>query len=98
MQTFPVFLISLVMAAWTIASALLSVQNAIPVSLKFLNFQSIQMPVGFVLGTSAGIGLLGGALMQSLARRGDRSVDPGLGGARSEGRSGSYAADNEEEW
>lgn len=60
------FLTSLVVAVWIIASAIISVQNATPVSLKFLTFQSIQIPMGLVLAFSAGIGLIGMALLQPL--------------------------------
>lgn len=56
-------LISLVLASWVIGIAVLSVQNATPVSLTFLlGFRSIQMPVGVVLAFSAGAGLVGGAI------------------------------------
>ncbi|MEH2312822.1 MAG: LapA family protein [Nostoc sp.] len=60
------FLTSLVVAVWVIAIAIISVQNATPVSLKFLTFQSIQIPMGLVLTFSAGIGLIGMALLQPL--------------------------------
>jgi uncharacterized integral membrane protein len=53
---------SLVVAIALAAIAILSVQNATPVSLKLLVFQSIQIPVGVVLAFSAGVGLLGGAI------------------------------------
>lgn len=55
-------LISLVLASWVIGIAVLSVQNATPISLTFLGFQSIQLPVGVVLAFSAGAGLVGGAI------------------------------------
>ncbi|HYW21656.1 MAG TPA: LapA family protein, partial [Nodularia sp. (in: cyanobacteria)] len=52
-----------------------SVQNATPVSLKFLTFQTIQIPLGLVLAFSAGVGLIGMALLQpfwGLASSGSR--------------------------
>ena len=58
--------ISLVMATWVMAIAIVSVQNATPVSLKFLMFQSIQIPVGLLLAFSMGVGLIGMALLQPL--------------------------------
>ncbi|MDP5337526.1 MAG: LapA family protein [Nodularia sp. (in: cyanobacteria)] len=61
----PIF-ISLVVAIWVVAIAIISVQNATPVSLKFLTFQTIQIPVGLVLAFSAGVGLIGMALLQPL--------------------------------
>ncbi|MBE9054120.1 LapA family protein [Nostocales cyanobacterium LEGE 11386] len=66
MKTLTPILISLVVAIWVVAIAILSVQNATPVSLKFLTFQSIQIPVGLVLAFSAGIGLIGMAVLQPL--------------------------------
>ncbi|MDZ7951556.1 MAG: LapA family protein [Nostoc sp. DedQUE12b] len=60
------FLTSLVVAVWIIAIAIISVQNATPVSLKFLTFQSIQIPMGLVLAFSAVVGLIGMALLQPL--------------------------------
>jgi hypothetical protein len=51
-------LIALIFAAWSVAIAILSVQNAFVsdangdaqlISLKFLGFQSIQMPFGVAL-------------------------------------------------
>ncbi|MEB3336307.1 MAG: LapA family protein [Leptolyngbyaceae bacterium] len=59
-------LTSLILAAWVSAIAILSVQNAAPVSLKFLVWQSIQMPVGVALAFSAGVGILGMAVTQPL--------------------------------
>jgi uncharacterized integral membrane protein len=59
-------LICWVMALWVIAVAILSVQNATPVSLKFLSWQSISIPAGVVLAMSAGIGLAGGIFVQAL--------------------------------
>jgi uncharacterized integral membrane protein len=59
-------LISLIVAIWVVAIAIISVQNATPVSLKFLTFQSIQIPLGLLMAFTAGIGLLGMALLQPL--------------------------------
>ncbi|MBD6616857.1 LapA family protein [Komarekiella sp. 'clone 1'] len=64
MKTLAPFLISLVVAIWVVAIAIISVQNATPVSLKFLTFQSIQIPLGLVLAFSAGLGLIGMAVLQ----------------------------------
>ncbi|MBE9004788.1 LapA family protein [Fortiea sp. LEGE XX443] len=66
MKTIANLLISVVVAIWIVAIAIISVQNATPVSLKFLNFQSIQIPVGLVLAFSAGMGLIGVAVLQPL--------------------------------
>ncbi|WP_193195140.1 LapA family protein [Nostoc sp. MG11] len=64
MKTLAPFLISLVVAIWVVAIAIISVQNATPVSLKFLTFQSIQIPAGLVLAFSAGFGLISMAVLQ----------------------------------
>lgn len=66
MKTIANLLTSLVLASWVMAIAILSVQNAAPVSLKFLTFESIQLPVGLVLAFSAGVGIVGMALVQPL--------------------------------
>ncbi|WP_414574691.1 DUF1049 domain-containing protein [Anabaena sp. CCY 9402-a] len=66
MKSFANLLISLIVAIWVIAIAILSVQNFEPVSLKFLTFQSIKIPVGIVLAFSAGVGLVGVAILQPL--------------------------------
>ncbi|HAZ48890.1 MAG TPA: DUF1049 domain-containing protein [Cyanobacteria bacterium UBA11369] len=52
----------LILAVWAIAIAIFSVQNATPVSLRMLGFESIQMPVGVVLVFSGGIGVMLGAI------------------------------------
>ncbi|MEH2281954.1 MAG: LapA family protein [Nostoc sp.] len=66
MKTLAPFFTSLVVAVWVIAIAIISVQNATPVSLKFLTFQSIQIPMGLVMAFSAVVGLIGMALLQPL--------------------------------
>lgn len=64
MQSIPYILASLILTAWVIGAAILSVQNATPVSIKFLVFQSIQMPVGIVLAFSVGVGIIAAILIQ----------------------------------
>jgi uncharacterized integral membrane protein len=66
MKTLAPLLTIVVVAIWIVAIAIISVQNATPVSLKFLTFQSIQIPAGLVLAFSAVIGLIGTALLQPL--------------------------------
>jgi uncharacterized integral membrane protein len=60
------FFILVIIAVWVVAIALISVQNATPVSLKFLVFQSIQIPFGLMLAFSVAVGLLGTAILQPL--------------------------------
>ena len=56
-------IISAIAAAWIILIALLSVQNATLLNLKFLVWQSIELPWGLILAGAVGIGfLLGGWL------------------------------------
>jgi uncharacterized integral membrane protein len=66
MKTLANLLTSLILASWVAAIAILSVQNAAPVSLKFLNFESIQLPVGLVLAFSVCVGIIVVALLQPL--------------------------------
>ena len=66
MKTIANFLTSLILAGWIGMIAILSIQNFTPVSVKFLAFESIQLPIGIVLAFSAGIGLIGGALVPAL--------------------------------
>lgn len=67
-------LISLIVAIWVGAIALISVQNATPVTLQFLIFQSVQLPLGLVLAFSAALGMVGMALLLPSKRA--------IGGAR----------------
>lgn len=57
-------LISLILALWVSVFAILSVQNATAVSLQFLFFRTIEIPLGVVLAFAMGAGLLGVALIQ----------------------------------
>jgi uncharacterized integral membrane protein len=66
MKNFIPILISLIVAIWVVVIAIISVQNATPVSLKFLTFESIQIPIGLLLAFSASIGLLAMAILQPL--------------------------------
>lgn len=79
MKSFAPLITSVIVAVWVAAIAIISVQNATPVSLKFLTFQSVQIPVGLVLAFSAGVGLIAMAVLQPLwgvvASRGSRLED-----------------------
>ncbi|MDF5718661.1 MAG: LapA family protein [Rhizonema sp. NSF051] len=66
MRSIANLLTSTVLACWVVAIAVLSVQNAQPVSIKFLTFESIKIPVGLVLAFCAGVGIIGMALLQPL--------------------------------
>ncbi|HEY9601752.1 MAG TPA: LapA family protein [Allocoleopsis sp.] len=62
MKTIANLLTSLVLAAWIGAIAILSIQNIMPVSVRFLNYETIQIPIGIVLAFSVGIGAIVGSL------------------------------------
>ena len=66
MKTIPLVSISFLVAIWASAIGILSVQNAAPVSLKFLFLESIQMPVGVVLALGFSAGAIAGSLLQPL--------------------------------
>ncbi|MGE5655268.1 MAG: DUF1049 domain-containing protein [Actinomycetota bacterium] len=57
---------ALTVAFWIGATAILSVQNATPVALKFLVFQSVELPVGVVLALGASAGAIGAAALPAL--------------------------------
>lgn len=62
MKTLVNLLTPLILASWIVAIAILSVQNASSVSLRFLTFESIKLPAGLVLAFSVGVGMLAGAI------------------------------------
>lgn len=66
MKSLAHILTSLVLATWIVAIAILSLKNVTPVSLKFLTFQSIELPFFLVLAFSASVGMIGMALTQPL--------------------------------
>ncbi len=68
-------LICLILSLWVSAIAILSVQNVAPVSLQFLFFRSIELPVGVVLALSMSAGLLGVAVAQLLWKLVNRQSD-----------------------
>lgn len=66
MRTLANLLTSILLASWVVAIAILSVQNATPVSLRFINIESIQIPVGLMLAFWVGVGIIGMGLIQPL--------------------------------
>ncbi|MCM0592248.1 MAG: LapA family protein [Gloeotrichia echinulata IR180] len=78
MKTIVNLLVSVVIAVWVVAIAIISVQNATPVSLKFFTLQSIQIPFGLLLAFSAGVGLIGIAILQPLWALGESPQDSRL--------------------
>ena len=59
-------LASLILSAWVVAIAIISVQNFAPVSFEFLLFKSVEIPFGIVLAFSVGLGVVGMAVVQLL--------------------------------
>ncbi|MEM9925340.1 MAG: LapA family protein [Cyanobacteria bacterium P01_D01_bin.50] len=66
MKTTLNLLVSAIIALWIVAIAIISVQNATPVSLRFLTFESIQIPVGLVLAFCVGFGFIGTTILKTL--------------------------------
>ncbi|ADI63892.1 lipopolysaccharide assembly protein LapA domain-containing protein [Trichormus azollae] len=66
MKSFVNLVIAVIIAVWVMTIALISVQNATPVSLRFLGLQSIHMPFGLVLAFVVAGGLLTMAILQPL--------------------------------
>ncbi|MFM6190548.1 MAG: DUF1049 domain-containing protein [Planktothrix sp.] len=64
----PAIITSFIVAFWISAIAILAVQNATPISLKFLFLESIQLPIGVILAFSVVVGLLGAALFKPIAQ------------------------------
>lgn len=66
MRTTANLVISLAVAFWVIAIAIISLKNVTPISLKFLTFESIQLPFFLVIAFSVGTGVILMALIQPL--------------------------------
>lgn len=62
------FLTSLIVAVWVSLIALIAIQNATPVSLRFLGLQSVAIPLGLVIAFSASLGMVGAALLLGIWR------------------------------
>jgi uncharacterized integral membrane protein len=59
----PNLIAALLVAFWVSAIALISVQNAQTVTVNFLQFQTVPIPVGVVLAFCVAIGIAGTALV-----------------------------------
>lgn len=66
MKSLANLLASLILASWVGAIAIISLKNITPVSLRFLTFQSIELPFFLVLAFSASVGMIIMALIQPL--------------------------------
>lgn len=66
MRTFANLLTTIVIASWVLAIAVISLRNVTPVSLRFLTYQSIQLPFFLVLAFCAVLGMIVMILLQLL--------------------------------
>jgi hypothetical protein len=55
-----------IVTLWVAATALIAVQNAGLVSLELAGQRSVELPFGLLLALSAGVGMVGMALLQPL--------------------------------
>jgi putative membrane protein len=69
MKSFTSLLSSLILAILVVAIAIFSIQNIQAVSLNFLTFESITIPVGVLLALCSAIGIILGALIPILFSR-----------------------------
>lgn len=69
------FLTSLILGAWVCIIALISVQNATPIALRFLTFQSVALPMGVILAFCATLGMVSMAIALPRRRAFKRSND-----------------------
>lgn len=66
MRSFATLITAGIVAVWVGAIALIAIQNAAPIALRFLAFQSIDLPFGLVIAFSVVLGILGTAIVQPL--------------------------------
>lgn len=57
------FLASVMVAGWIATIAVFSIQNITAVSLKFLTFESIKLPIGVLLSLCVGVGIIVGSIL-----------------------------------
>jgi len=69
MKAFAGLLNSLILGIWVTAIAIFSIQNIQDVSVKFLVFESITVPVGVLLAFFGSIGIVLGWLLPLLLSR-----------------------------
>lgn len=73
MKAFASFLNSMMWAGYIVAIAIFSIQNVDKVSLKFLVFRSIDIPLGVLLTLCGAVGIIIGWLIPVLFSRRKRS-------------------------
>ena len=75
MPNAPAIVTSFIVAFWVCAIAIIAIQNATPVSLTFLFFQSISIPIGLIIAFSIAIGLIVAALFKPVLELGNSDLD-----------------------
>lgn len=55
-----------IVAVWILVIAIVAMQNAEPVAIKFLVFESVSVPMGFVFAATVALGMMGTAILQPL--------------------------------
>ena len=56
-------LVGLIPGLWVAAMAVISVQNATPITIQFLTFRSIELPLGVAIGFCATAGMVLAAIL-----------------------------------
>ncbi len=75
MSNAPAIVTSFILAFWVCAIAIIAIQNATPVSLTFLFFQSISIPIGLIIAFSVAIGLIVAALFKPVLELGNSDLE-----------------------
>lgn len=75
MPNAPAIVTSFIVAFWISAIAIIAIQNATPVSLTFLFFQSISIPIGLIIAFSVTIGLIIAALFKPILDLGNSNLE-----------------------
>ena len=75
MPNAPAIVTSFIVAFWVCAIAIIAIQNATPVSLTFLFFQSISIPIGLIIAFSVGVGLIVAALFKPVLELGNSDLE-----------------------
>ena len=66
MKSFANLITALILAVWVTIIALFSVQNYRPISLNFLVFESVEIPLGVILALCGAVGMVLGAIVPIL--------------------------------
>ncbi|MDB9495472.1 DUF1049 domain-containing protein [Spirulina major CS-329] len=65
-------LTAILIGAWLIAVATLSIQNVTPLAIRFLNLQSVEIPFGVLLTFAVVVGLVVGMVLPIFSSRSPR--------------------------